>query len=69
MEADVVVFQTRPGRAGLLDEPFWQNCIHLLHEELSPTLQVATEDVTPGRSTHPATSKRTCVDGDIRQIH
>src|SRR5258706_8502202 len=27
--AGVVVFQARPGRAGLLDEPFWQTCLHL----------------------------------------
>ena len=38
-------------------------------EELTSTLQVAMEDVTPGRSTHSATSKRTCVDRGIRQFH
>ncbi len=36
---------------------------------LTYALQIATEDVTRGRSTHSATSKRTCVDGDVRQFH
>ncbi len=38
-------------------------------KELTSTLQVATEDVSPGRSTHSATSKRTFVDGGIRQFY
>ncbi|SRR5258706_2207953 len=59
----LVIFQSEP------ENPFGKNACTCDSEVLTPTLQIATEGVTPGRSTHSATSKRTCVDGDIRQFH